>query len=399
MAFKKVILKISIGFVVFLFILTFFSRTILDMGIPSIALIDSYSSGLIQYTTTLNGTVDYSKKKLVYSPVSGNIEILVKNGDRILNGQPLFMVKSDIKTQTEMLGDLKYEKELIELRLDQTINDKVFANKKLAQLKSELNSIDSKEINAQSLLQQARDRIDDQNRYILNYDYQILQYKMELERNEEKSQKILSAIQTGDSYIVTAELDKNEGIISDIKFNINNNNYIYKDNVVLEIGIVNDVYIAEIITPEINKNIKVNTHARIILNENICNGMVRNIVSENDMKIITIQFKSETVVADQKASVVIGGSPKLYDFVLPNSAVMKDADNKSYIHTVEARKRQFGYDYYVVKLKVDVLDQDEKNTAIGGYYSDINIIGSSDMPICEGTRVKIMNGSDFDAIR
>lgn len=76
-----------------------------------------------------------------------------------------------------------------------------------------------------------------------------------------------------------------------------------------------------------------------------------------------------------------------YRAVIPKSCIWYDTDGATYVYEVSTRKRNFGEEFYVVKVGVTIEEQDEVNVAVKSPLTDIVLRSSKPLSDMEAVLV------------
>ena len=77
-----------------------------------------------------------------------------------------------------------------------------------------------------------------------------------------------------------------------------------------------------------------------------------------------------------------------YRAVVPKSCIWYDSDGMAYVYQAKTRTRNFGEEYYVRKIGVSILDQDDTNVAIEA--SREGIVERTSMKLADMMSVVVM---------
>jgi hypothetical protein len=158
------------------------------------------------------------------------------------------------------------------------------------------------------------------------------------------------------------------------------------------IGVVSDNYICELrIDSKERENINQNSIVKINSRGNN-SGIKGEILSIDkiegiDMYEVGIDIVSEQEIFGQSCNITIENSSDIYDILVENSAVRKDA-NGYYIFVVKEEKDSLKKKYIVKRVDIILLDRDEKYSAIEGLQFIEPVVVKSDKNIYNGNRVK-----------
>lgn len=105
-------------------------------------------------------------------------------------------------------------------------------------------------------------------------------------------------------------------------------------------------------------------------------------------RIVTFDLDGETT-AGATLSVSIGSRSSNFDTVIPNSAIRTDS-NGSFVLAIEAKNSPLGNNYYARRVSIEVLAEDDVNSAVTGdlSYGDF-VITTSGAPVKNGDMVRM----------
>jgi len=129
-------------------------------------------------------------------------------------------------------------------------------------------------------------------------------------------------------------------------------------------------------------------------------GNVRRIFSDGGRSMAIVEVNDRRLSGGEFAFVTIQGQRSSFTNTVQRSALREDSSGY-YLLIVEAEERLFGVSYYARALRlVDVLGRSDRYVAVIARESlDVPIIINSDVPVYVGTRVRPVDGGDFDEIR
>ena len=105
-------------------------------------------------------------------------------------------------------------------------------------------------------------------------------------------------------------------------------------------------------------------------------------------KILTFDVSGD-VNPGTELTISVGSKSQNYDLIVPNSAIRSDT-NGSFVLLVEARNSPLGNRYYAKRVEVQVVAEDDVNSAVSGElsYGDF-VITTSNKPVQSGDMVRM----------
>lgn len=105
-------------------------------------------------------------------------------------------------------------------------------------------------------------------------------------------------------------------------------------------------------------------------------------------KILTFDVSGD-VNPGTELTISVGSKSQNYDLIVPNSAIRSDT-NGSFVLLVEARNSPLGNRYYAKRVEVQVVAEDDLNSAVSGElsYGDF-VITTSNKPVQSGDMVRM----------
>lgn len=105
-------------------------------------------------------------------------------------------------------------------------------------------------------------------------------------------------------------------------------------------------------------------------------------------KILTFDVSGD-VNPGTELTISVGSKSQNYDLIVPNSAIRSDS-NGSFVLLVEARNSPLGNRYYAKRVEVQVVAEDDVNSAVSGElsYGDF-VITTSNKPVQSGDMVRM----------
>jgi hypothetical protein len=109
------------------------------------------------------------------------------------------------------------------------------------------------------------------------------------------------------------------------------------------------------------------------------------------MRQLTFAVSGSSVQVGQQLNVSVGQRSANYDWTVPNIAVRQDS-NGYFILTVDTRSTPLSNRYYATRVDVEVLAQDDSNTAISAPLEGWPyVITTATAPVNPGQQVRLTN--------
>lgn len=416
---KKWVRRFAVIFFAVLLVLTFFSNTIMNYSLPRVATqyIDSQTvSSKVRGT----GIIEAGEEKTVTIKESRVIDkVMVSSGTAVKKGDVLITLTNveseEIQSAKRELENAKsaYDKKILLEEIDQSIVSKAEnGGVNYAASRGEIAALSATVKTAQDKLKTAQGALD--------------AYNPEEDEDGTKGQALQNAVATAqkeyddavaahDKYIADINLiDELKSEYEAIKTYEDNltklqgqstgNEIVAEfDGTVLNVYAENGKAVAsgeELLTLASNSDgytlsisVSLRESKKVEIGEkaNISNqwyfgdatatvAKIKNDPSNpGKQKIIVFNLTGELNVGDSM-SVSVGEKSQEYDYVVPNSAIREDKDG-NFILTVKTKSTPLGTRYTARKIPVEILQSDDKNTAISGAidYGDYVITTSSKM--------------------
>ena len=123
-------------------------------------------------------------------------------------------------------------------------------------------------------------------------------------------------------------------------------------------------------------------------------GVISKIKKEKDKLKVDITFNSKQVNAGDQITATFKEEEKIYDNVIPYSAVYKEGDSY-FVFVAESIEDALGKSYVVKKRKVYVEDYDDTYAAISDGITVLDkVIITSEEEIAEGMRIRLENENE-----
>ena len=104
-------------------------------------------------------------------------------------------------------------------------------------------------------------------------------------------------------------------------------------------------------------------------------------------RIVTLSLQGN-VTSGQSFTFSLGERSADYDYVVPSSAIREDSNGK-FVLVVEAKNTPIGNRYTAIRCGVQVLAEDDINTAVTGLNGGEFIIITAATPISAGQQVRL----------
>jgi multidrug efflux pump subunit AcrA (membrane-fusion protein) len=425
---KKLTISLGIFFSIAL-ILTFFSNTIYNYNLPLVTVMMP-GKGKLVHKVTGNSEIAYKDSCKIYSNIEGEIdEIYVYENQFIEKGKAIMKIKPKESVLDELKQNImKKENEisLASLKLDRLYEDYSkyieefeIQNSEMEKLnfeiKGEIRIYKDKIKNAEEEYEKIKKLYEmgaEPHSKLLEQENLIdelkNQYAIFMENEMESFKDTNIAIREAELTIDVLKLEleslnktlnnyKDNIIYADYTGIINLNklekrNVISPNSLIGEIGIISDNYICELnITSKEREKINQNSVVKIKsigINSEI-QGEILSIdkIDGTDMFEIRIGIISSEKLSGQSCKITIETSSDVYNVLVENSAVRKDSDG-FYIFVLKKEEENLGKRYVVKRVDIELLDSDEKYSAIEGLQLLEPIVVKSDKNIYNGNRVR-----------
>ncbi|MGN9163811.1 HlyD family secretion protein [Tissierellaceae bacterium HCP3S3_D8] len=425
---KKLTISLGIFFSIAL-ILTFFSNTIYNYNLPLVT-VRMPGKGKLVHKVTGNSEIAYKDSYKIYSNIEGEIdEIYVYENQFIEKGKAIMKIKPKESVLDELKQNImKKENEisLASLKLDRLYED---YSKYIEEFEIQNSEMEKVNLETKGEIRIYKDKIKNaEEEYekikklyemgaephskLLEQENLIdelkNQYAIFMENEMESFKDTNIAIREAELTIDVLKLEleslnktmnnyKDNIVYADYTGIINLNklekrNVISPNSLIGEIGIISDNYICELnITSKEREKINQNSVVKIKsigINSEI-QGEILSIdkIDGTDMFEIRIGIISSEKISGQSCKITIETSSDVYNVLVENSAVRKDSDG-FYIFVLKKEEENLGKRYVVKRVDIELLDSDEKYSAIEGLQLLEPIVVKSDKNIYNGNRVR-----------
>ena len=412
---KKLTGKATVIFLVIMFVLTFFSRTINNFTLPKVTY-ETPANGALIKEVTGTGSVEANITQELYVSSSMKVTgVAVEVGDGVKQGQTLMTLDtSDIESQLEDEQDKYAQKKLqLEELMEAGSPESLMSLDKAVQVarqnvdKAQKNYDSSKvlfEAGAITSISLADAEADLENAKL---DYEIAKNNKDKAVNANKrdiestkldismaERKIAELTKEMNMSIVTAPCD---GVVTELYYSegmtANASQPLYRIADTTEgfqfVATVNTSAAAYLESGD-GAEITINS-----LNDKMIQGKVKQI-RDNQQQIGV----KKDVVIDIPTNGLVGGESGTADFkknigsyktLVSNSAVGRDIIGY-FVYVLKERKGPLGNEFYVQKVTVSIGDSDNTKTVVlSGINAMDKVISDSDKPLADGSPVMIAN--------
>lgn len=419
---KKLLIKISVVFLVVLLLLTFLSNTINNFSLPRVKT-QIPTGGALNIYVSAEGNIEAKEVEKKYSQSSREVlEVYAKVGSEIKKGDPIMKLdKGDLQASLEQeLIQLEKLKLALEKSQGSTTDDSL-VNSKRALLTAKEN-----QLQAESNLKSIKELYDEGAETKANLDKAQKEYDAAKKDNQYKQEDYDNAVKAGQKRDEDRKIDI-ENYQLDIKLQ-----QIKVDNIKKELaedinivapcnGIIKEIgfekgtltnpgtalfsivdeskgfqFRASVDTKSLMR-LKLKDLAKVTL-KNTNRTLEGNIVEikenskNSSSKDIIISLPQEDIAVEEIGEigdVRVDIASDNYEFLVPNSAI--GDDGKKFVYILKEKKGTLGNEYYAKKAYVNVKDQDNSNSGIlsGLEQNEKIIVTSSKSNLSDGCRVML----------
>lgn len=394
---RRQIAKAGRIFIIVMIILTFLSKTIINMTLPKVD-ISRVRGGELNNKISGNGRVVARKRVEYYSDLQLPVkDIKVEAGDRVERGELLIVL--DNKRILEQIEECEYLLKLGENNLKKLLLDREdIVEEDFATLKLEISYLESEILNGQNkdiLIEEKKIKKEElekrersQVRKIEKIDIEINNKKLDTERLQRQMETLKSNL---DKCQIRAETN---GVIEELDLILNE--VVISNKPLYIMAEIEKGYEVVLNLPSEYENIlEVGQKAMVnIYDKNIqeVEGVVSLIKKGNrDLEIeLTIEIDGLDYNVGSRAETTIIVDYGSFDIVIPNTSIHKEAGDRNYVFVLEERDGAFGKEYYAVKRDVELVAY---NNHVAGIRTGLDtrdvIIASSNKTLKDGMRVVI----------
>jgi len=357
---KQILNILIIAFVSILIFCTYFSKTIKNMMLPSVTIVNPNPSTIGNNFET-EGTVNYGNTHKIYVASNWTVkEISVKVNQTVKKGDILGKVDNNLiisEEQEEQLIIMKLENELKILKVDTNID-----KNKISENKNKIME-DEYSLNIERLkYKQIRNGLTQNGGIISDINGEIVTINSQNIATTESSNALFELVDNNPTFLVAFDCT-------------------LKDAKRFSVGSTVNVFVN---TGE-NDNIEKKVTAQI---------SQKNYDAEEDKYVLYADVKeTSNLKSGDKVSISSISETKRYDNVIPKSCLSQE-QNSDYIFVVNRRTGALGEEEYVRKIQVQVTAFDDENCAIKATEGDTfskkyGIVMSSSKPIDNNSEVRL----------
>ncbi|WP_432404844.1 hypothetical protein [Wukongibacter sp. M2B1] len=408
---QKIFKRVIVIFFSTMLILTFFSKTIQNLSLPTVILSQPHSGVLTYEITGFGNIVPKEVIKLYPSSTKKVKDINVEVGEKVKKGQIIAILHNEVSNP-------KLTEEKIKLKALETNLEKTLLNTK----NTEIENLELEVAKAMKKLENLQRNFDQKKQLVelgaeATDNLNEAQYDLEI-AEEECKQKKLKLKTAKENQQISLNRQKKE--IESLKYDIQTQqlkiNQLKEEELLISPydGIVKEIYYQNSDLAFYDKPLCliVNPKKGFVFSANIENDN-ENIVSVGDSISIILKYKNKTmdktiekIITKDNCKKLIseidevdffGGEKykyriikksKPFDTLIPSTALGKD-NSGNFIFLINEREGALGKEYYVKKEYVVIGDNDDQNTVIlKGLDNRTCIIYDFSKPIYEDCRVR-----------
>lgn len=216
---------------------------------------------------------------------------------------------------------------------------------------------------------------------------EIASLAAQIERQKEKIKELSGE---GDNNVIEA---KTAGTVTEI--NCASGDTVAKDDILAVIEVADMGYTVSFsVTNDQARRLRVGDEATIsnFYWGNEIKAKLKSIATDKEnpqnKKVLTFDLEGN-VTAGAELTISVGQKSANYDLVVPNSAIRSDKNGK-FVLAVEAKNSPLGNRYMAKRVKVDVLAEDDTNSAVTAELESGDfVITTSSAPIKSGEQVRL----------
>jgi len=420
-AYKKTLLRIGIGFVVVMVLLTFFSGTLNNLALAKVSVV-SPQSGSLQKVIVADGSFASKQLVNVNLTAAGKVsEVLVGVGDVVKAGDVLVKMdmtdlQNQIITENNNLAKMlnNQAKSKLSVSPDYTSQNIKIATDKtaLAKAKADLATLLADPTATPDQIAAARQAVTNaQNNY--NSDVASLSHQKKQDANSKKG----TALDQKNAAIdLQAEKDKIALLVSELADNTE-----IKAAVDGRIQTVNAQAGQQASTSQplltmldsskgLDFSVEVSNDDAALMSAGdqldihltgttqSVTGTIREIKDSaaNPGTMMTVWFNTDmqgvldnNVQPNQKGDIRYSSNTLSYNMTLPNGAVREDSIGY-FVLVVQQKSTPLGNSYVLSRVDINVLDSDSYRSAVsGGLTQRVQVVSSSDKSVSDGDSVRL----------
>jgi hypothetical protein len=421
----KIIQNMVVGFFALVFILGFFSKSLVNLFLPKVQAVPVAKKSTFSKSLDIEGIVE--PKDVYKVRLDGDViidEYFVKIGDEVKKGQPIFKINSSfgIRSSSKTIEDIKLSIKKEKAALDKIKNDSYTTDEKNIQILQERINFKRKELLKLEKLYEAGSipyaQLEREKLSLIEEELNLQIKRIELEnkrktdylaikeiesRIEKLNEELLNIEKSREFYSYIQDDDIYYSDINGVIININMaSGVIYRDSIIVEIGIVNGfdsvkytAYIPEKYYDFINniKIIKLETNDRYMPKEvRIYN--ISKMVSNNMIRIegnFSKDAKKQPVIGKK----LLGIAEKKYtrEDVIPKASVIPKEEfrigSEGYVYIVIEEKGILGIEYIAKRVPIVMTGVGDNSVSVEGLkmYDNPKVITNLSYKIRDGVKV------------
>lgn len=385
---KEILPQIAAVFFGVLLLLTFFSKTLNNMGLPRVEAVEPVSGSLI-WEIIGEEAVEARKKGYVYAELNRQLkEILVQEGEAVKKGQLLAVTNSeefaDILTDKLLLyksGKLTLT-ELSELLI---YDNTVFEKKKLNLIQEKVQRMTERVSVKKILYEKGAIPKEDLRRA----EEELRLARMELiDIERELAEKIQANKKELGKTLLVAPM---AGVITGINFT--EKMLVDKTQPVIIIADAREGFVLrKKVAAKQGENLCIGDRVKVRLKSGReLQGellRIRNLPAEDieEQELIIALPPDQALSEGVKVKISIVKRSEFFPVLVPNAAVCRD-EKGDFLWVLQEKTGPLGREYYVVKTQVTIADSDNEKTAIIGGLNPGARVAISSKPLTNGARV------------
>lgn len=425
---KKWVRRVAVIFFVVLLLLTFFSNTIMNYSLPKVAT-KEVTSESVSAKVRGTGTIEAGEEKAVTINEDRTVqEVKVKEGDSVKKDDVLVTFvpqeSEEVKTAMAQVEEAKtaYYKQILVGEIPQEIVNQAenggvsydTGRAKLTSLSQNITAAEQKLASAQNAFNNFDETSDVESTEGLELQNAIDTAQKEYDAAVEAHTKYLEEINLIDELRVQYKAIKDaEAELAALQRNsMGNEVKAGFDGIIQSVNVQNGVQVAAAeelmvmvnssngfklsipVTIKESKKVAVGDKAAIADSWYYGDATAEISDIKNDasnpgkQKIIVFKLTGD-LTAGESMTVSVGEKSQKYDYVVPNSAIRED-NKGNFVLIIKSKSSPLGNRYYAQKIPVEVLQSDDKNSAVKGAVEEGDyVITTSDKIVNAGDLVRL----------
>ncbi|HQD50564.1 MAG TPA: HlyD family efflux transporter periplasmic adaptor subunit [Defluviitaleaceae bacterium] len=415
---KKILSKIILVFLSVMLLLTFFSKTIINLSLPQVKS-EKISGGNLLFSIRAEGQVLPDEIREVYSKKNLRIkEILVEEGDQVEAGDTIILLEGseDSSAMEKEIQLKKLQLQLEEIKNQPALVDLSIYEKSLEEAKRNLDREKENyekiktlyESGAESAksLQEAEYRLEDSRQ---NYELSLSQLEQKkLEKDAEEKERILEIKKLEyDMELIRSELEKDtdtggritapcSGIIQAINCRKGALADAYNSlcsiiNTTEKSKFVVEVNIDEVKYLRIGEQVDLKFSS---FGNKVIKGQIEKILGPDEKnpskRKVVISYEEEKVLPWEWGTFYYSSQSPHYKMIIPKKAVGEEM-GRNFVYVLKSKETSLGEIFYAEKKYIEIEQEDFTNCAVSsGLDGSEEIIVYSSKPLFDGIRVRKM---------